>query len=194
MKTNSLILRMRDRRDNDAWVEFQDRFGAVIRDWCKKWCRSSSADVVDECVQEILTKLVRSIRQFDPAKGHFRGWLHEVSRNAVTDLLRRWKREPKGIGGSDAAEWFDEVKASTDLNERLAEEFKRHLFELASERVCASVAPEKWDVFTALTAPNAADHRTVAKRFEIPIARTYKIRTYVTERLKREIEALTNGH
>jgi RNA polymerase sigma factor (sigma-70 family) len=77
---------LRDPADPHAWKEFVERYAPRVLAWCRQW-NLQPADAQD-VTQEVLYRLVRQLRRFpyDPAKGHFRGWLKGVARHAWSDL------------------------------------------------------------------------------------------------------------
>lgn len=51
----------------------------------------------------------------------FRGWLHSVTRTRIVDHVRRWRREPVGVGGSSILRQMLEVPARADDPETSAD-------------------------------------------------------------------------
>lgn len=75
----SLLQRLTSGADADAWTEFHDRYGQLIRNMAR---RKGLQDAdCDEVVQEVLTALTRSMPgfEYDPARGKFRGYLKTVT-------------------------------------------------------------------------------------------------------------------
>ncbi|MEM0925046.1 MAG: sigma factor, partial [Planctomycetota bacterium] len=78
----SILLRLRDPSDGDAWREFQAVYRGVIRSLAYRW-GYQDADAAD-LEQEVLIRISRSIQRFehDPRKARFRTWLGQVIRSA----------------------------------------------------------------------------------------------------------------
>jgi DNA-directed RNA polymerase specialized sigma24 family protein len=57
----SLLIRLRDNSDQQAWEEFHERYAPMIRGWCRQWFPRE----LDDMVQEVLTRLVSSLKNFE---------------------------------------------------------------------------------------------------------------------------------
>ena len=86
----------------DAWRRLFDLYSPLVRSWCR---RDGLRDAdVDDVTQEVFRSVHRAIARFErePHGGAFRGWLRQITRNAVHDRARQDAREPPAAGGSDA--------------------------------------------------------------------------------------------
>jgi RNA polymerase sigma-70 factor, ECF subfamily len=97
----SLIDGMRE-DDGAAW----DRMVALYAPLVARWCRGqrlSEADAAD-VFQEVFQAVAAHIGRFHQSRrgDTFRGWLRTITRNKIHDLYRRRRREPQGVGGSEA--------------------------------------------------------------------------------------------
>lgn len=102
----TLLNRLCDWRDHDAWVDFVTRYDPVIR-LCSRRYRLD-AESTEELCQRVWIDLARRMRTFryDPGKT-FRGWLRRLCESRAIDLLRKRKAE--------AAELFDDQSAALFL-------------------------------------------------------------------------------
>jgi RNA polymerase sigma factor (sigma-70 family) len=84
----TLLNRLSDWRDHDAWVDFVARYDPVIRLACRRFCLG--AENIDELSQRVWIDLARRMRtfQYDPGKT-FRGWLRRLCQSRAIDLLRK---------------------------------------------------------------------------------------------------------
>jgi len=182
--STSLLLRLRDTADQEAWAEFVARYAPMIRRWCRRWF----AREPDDMVQEVLTKLVGVMGSFayQSRPGRFRSWLKTVARNLVAELRRR--RDDRWVGLPDADLAAIEA-AQTDLAERLIAEHERELLALASERVRRRVQPATWAAFVE-TARNGRRAAEVARELGMPVGSVYQATYSVTRLLRQEVEAL----
>src|SRR5688500_5685823 len=89
----SLLLRLRDPRDHDAWVEFVSLYEPVIYRVLRR-AGLQDADSL-EVSQDLFLAVNRNIEhwQVGTEHGSFRGWLRRVTRNLVVSWVRRQKRQ-----------------------------------------------------------------------------------------------------
>ena len=127
----TLLIRLRDSGDHQAWDEFHARYAPMIGGWCRQWFPRETEDMVQE-VLLLLAKRLRDIRvRARPATGRFRGYLKTVTQRLMADLKERehgrWVVQGDGL--------VEEVEASQDLEERLKSEFDLELLEKAKDNV-----------------------------------------------------------
>src|SRR5262245_59330891 len=96
--SRTLLLRVRDADDREAWEAFVHRYAPRIFYCCRQY-RLQESDAAD-ITQEVLIKLVRVMRdfQYDPQRGSFRGWLKTVTANAARDAIAKWRQADRGSG------------------------------------------------------------------------------------------------
>ncbi|MFN0052468.1 MAG: RNA polymerase sigma factor [Planctomycetales bacterium] len=143
----SLLLRLRDPRDHEAWVEFVSLYEPVIYRVLRR-TGLQDADAL-EMSQELFLAVNRNIGRWEPGAEHgsFRGWLRRVTRNLVVSWVRRQKRQVTS-SSLDLDELLESPPAVDGLETgELDRELRRALFHLASERVRAEVRPQTWQAF-----------------------------------------------
>jgi len=144
----SLLLRLRDSQDHEAWVEFVSLYEPVAY----RLLRRHGLQDADarEVMQDLFMAVGRSIDRWDPAKerGSFRGWLRRVVRNLVINWLKGRARRAIVTGGSDLQALLDNLPAASDPESvEFDRELRRALFRQAAERVRAEVLPPTWQAF-----------------------------------------------
>src|SRR6185436_11170217 len=89
----SLLLRLRDPKDHDAWVEFVSLYEPVIYRLLRR-IGLQDADAL-EVLQDLFLAVNRNIErwQLGAEHGSFRGWLRRVTRNLVVSWIRRQRRQ-----------------------------------------------------------------------------------------------------
>lgn len=144
----SLLLRLRDSQDHEAWVEFISQYEpAVYRLLRRHGLQDADAQ---EVMQELFLAVSRNIDHWDPAKerGSFRGWLRRVARNLVINWLKHSQRRLVAKGGSDLQEMLQNLP---DIDGPESAEFdmelRREVFQRAAERVRGEVHPTTWEAF-----------------------------------------------
>jgi RNA polymerase sigma-70 factor (ECF subfamily) len=179
----SLLIRVRDARNKEAWAEFQRRYGPMIWSWCRHWFPRETEDMV----QDVYCKLVERLKSFeyDPAKGRFRGWLKTVTNRLMSDL----KDKQAGVPVLRSDSLLAEVEAGQDLHDRLAGEYDLELLEAAKLRVSGRVEARTWSAYKEL-AEHGRDPVEVAEALGFRVGAVYQAKHRVLAELKREIQSL----
>lgn len=81
--SRTLLLKVRDLGDQEAWSRFDKCYRPIIREWA---IRTGLSAADDDVVQVVMLKLTAALPDFeyDPQHG-FRRWLRKVVRNAIID-------------------------------------------------------------------------------------------------------------
>jgi RNA polymerase sigma-70 factor (ECF subfamily) len=105
----TLLTRIRDGSDADAWREFVHLYGPVVYGFARKR-GLQDADAAD-LMQEVLRSVARNAEpmEYDPKRGTFRGWLYTVARDMVFNFLSSQRNKPRGTGDPAVRERLDEV-------------------------------------------------------------------------------------
>src|ERR1700730_7900289 len=130
----SLLLRLRDSQDHEAWVQFVSLYEPLVYRLLRRH-GLQEADALD-VMQELFLAVSRSIDRWDPAKekGSFRGWLRRVARNLVINWLKQ--RDRRVVGGSQLQGTLDMLPAADGPESaEFDRELRRALFHRAAEQV-----------------------------------------------------------
>jgi len=188
----TLLGRLRDGMDQQAWDAFVQRYAPMIYNWCCRFGlqQSDAADIT----QEVLLKLVRAMRAFeyDPSRGSFRSWLKAVTGNTVRDLLQSWKRQARGSGDTQDVRRLASIQDPRALNALTAEiegQYERELLNAAEQQVRARVQPHTWQAYQ-MTAVDQQPPVDVSAQLGITVAEVYVAKSRVIKMLRREIGKL----
>lgn len=144
----SLLLRLRDPQDHEAWLEFVSLYDqAIYRLLRRHGLQDADAR---EVMQELLLAVSRSVDRWDPSKerGTFRGWLRRVARNLVINWLKQRHRRATATGDSSLQAMLEMLPAPSDPETiEFDNELRRALFQRAAERVREEVRPATWQAF-----------------------------------------------
>jgi RNA polymerase sigma-70 factor (ECF subfamily) len=145
---SSLLFRLRDSQDHQAWVQFVSLYEPVAYRLLRRH-GLQDADARD-IMQEMFLAVSRSIQRWDPARerGSFRGWLSRVARNLVINWLKKPDRRVTAVGGSEMLGMLAILPA--DAAAESAEfdiELRRAVFRQAAEKVRGECQPETWEAF-----------------------------------------------
>jgi RNA polymerase sigma factor (sigma-70 family) len=161
----TLLNRVGDWRDNEAWVEFVTRYDPVIRFFSRRY--PLDADSTEELCQRIWIELARRMRtyRYDPGKT-FRGWLRRLCHSRAIDLLR--KKRANAVESLDdrlAGALLADPSAGIAVEESAALERPALLrqAEEVQDRVRARVDERTWQVFWDI----AIERRSVREVSEV---------------------------
>jgi RNA polymerase sigma-70 factor (ECF subfamily) len=200
----TLLNRIRDGRDAQAWQDFFDRYWRLIYALAKH--RGCSDHTAEEIVQDVMVSVFerRDVFRYDAERGRFRDWLGALVRNKLADLRRRPSERIRGAGGDTAgghcgieaeapapqAAWeaaFEDALLATlldlvrkDMNPRTYQAFE--LF------VLHGMPGGKVAKLTGLT-PNAVyqARKNVVKRL-VELGASYRDEGQLDQRIKRALE------
>src|SRR5439155_20638678 len=81
----SLLVRLRDPRDEQAWAQFVDLYAPLIYGYARKQ-GLQDADAAD-LSQEVFRAIAGAVGrlEYDPARGSFRNWLFTVVRHKLAN-------------------------------------------------------------------------------------------------------------
>ena len=189
----SLLLRLRDSRDHEAWLEFVSLYEPVAYRLLRR--RGLQDADAREVMQELFIAVSRSIDRWDPAKerGSFRGWLSRVTRNLLINWLKRRERRVTATGGSDLQVMLEMLPAEGDPETaEFDQELRRALFQRATEQVRREVQPATWQAFWETAVVGASPAQAAAKLgMQAGAVRVAKCRVLV--RLREAINELEKG-
>ena len=144
----SLLLKLCDSQDHEAWVEFVTLYEPVIY----RLMRQHGLQDVDarDVMQELFLVVSRNVERWEPEKqrGSFRAWLRRVVRNLVINWLRNPQRRITALGGSEVNAMLDLLPAA-EQQETLEfdRELRRALFHRAGQQVQNEVQAATWQAF-----------------------------------------------
>jgi RNA polymerase sigma factor (sigma-70 family) len=189
---STLLTLLRNPADPRAWEAFVDRYTPIVAGWCRGW-KLQRADV-QEVTQEVLLKLARHIRKFsyDPAKGHFRGWLLTLTRNVWRDFMDSRRRAGQGSGDPHIQRLLEEQEDRNGLADALDQGFLVELYEEARARVQLRVSRESWQAFQLL-ALEGWSGAEVAAKLHMKVVTVYTAKNRVQKMLQDEVHKLEQG-
>jgi RNA polymerase sigma-70 factor (ECF subfamily) len=159
----SLLIRLRDARDAEAWRQFAALYGPLIYRFGRRHHLqdADAADLTQDVLQSVSAAIGRL--EYDPGRGSFRGWLFTIVHRRLADLLARQGRQVQASGGSDARNLLEGLPAEEE--DHWNREYERRLFACAAGKARPEFALSTWRAFwqTAVRpGPSSADQEVPA--------------------------------
>jgi RNA polymerase sigma-70 factor (ECF subfamily) len=177
----TLLLRLRDSADAEAWRRFVDLYTPLLYHWAGR-SGIQAADAA-ELIQEVFVVLLRSLPAFryDPGRS-FRAWLHTLVRTKWIDMQRKRSHPAVDAGLSGVA-------AGDDLVELEETEFRNFLIQRALQLAEEEFGASTVQAFRAAALEDrpAAE---VASRLGITENAVYLARRRVMQRLKESLDGM----
>jgi len=184
----TLLLTIRDAKDDRAWGEFVDLYSPVIFGFCLKR-GLQEADAAD-VVQEVMKSVSQHIEKFDydPEKGTFRSWLYTVTRNELGRHFKKRARQPQGTGRTTIMRMVED-QADPDAEADWDAEYRRQLFHWAANRVKDEFTEKTWSAFWR-TAVDQEKPGNVAESLGMSVGAVYIAKSRTLARIGETIESI----
>ncbi len=193
---SSLLVRLKDWRDQASWQQFFDTYWKLIYGVARK-AGLTEAEAQD-VVQETMFAAAKHLPGFkyDPAIGSFKAWLLNMTRWRIIDQLRQ--RGPVSQRGRS-----DEGQSPTttdtvlsipdprlpDLEALWERDWQENLLEAATNNVKHRLDPEKYQLFDYYV-NKEWEAEKVAASFGVSVEKVYLAKHRITELLKQEVKRL----
>jgi RNA polymerase sigma factor (sigma-70 family) len=187
----TLLVRLRDGRDADAWREFFDLYGPVVYRFARNR-GLQDADAAD-LMQDVLRSVARnaSKMEYDPKRGTFRGWLYTVTRNKIYNFLNSQRIRPRASGDDDARERLESLPSRDDdgPDADWEREYQKRLTDRAMEIVKSEFQPATWQAFWG-TAVDGNPAGEVGAALKMSAGAVYVAKSRVLARLRDEVKKM----
>ena len=187
----TLLARLRDGQDADAWREFVQIYGPVVYRFARNR-GLQDADAAD-LMQDVLRSVARTAPrlEYDPARGTFRGWLYTVTRNKIYNFLDGQRHRPRASGDADARERLDSAPArdGDGPDAEWEREYQRGLTNRAMDRVKGEFQPATWKAFWE-TAVEGRPAGEVGAGLKMTPGAVYVAKSRVLARLRDEVRKM----
>src|SRR5262245_33840339 len=182
----SLLVRLRDPHDGEAWRQFVQVYASVVYGFARKrgLQDADAADLMQDVFRSVASAAGRL--QYDRNRGTFRGWLYTVTRNKLYNFLTGRRRRERGSGDSGAREMLEAHPAPTDGVADWDQEYGRRVFAWAADRVRGEFSDQTWQAFWQTAVDNVAA-KDVGVRLGMSPGAVYVAKSRVLARLREEI-------
>src|SRR5262245_45242449 len=103
----SLLLRLRNAGDDEAWSQFVTVYTPLIFGFCRG--RGLSEADAGDVTQDVLKAVASAIPRFeyDPERSSFRNWLFTVVRSKLNNFFALQARQPRPAGETTLAQFTE---------------------------------------------------------------------------------------
>lgn len=183
----SLLIRIRDPEDQEAWHDFVQIYRPVIyRMGRRQGLQDADAE---DLSQQVLMKIGQAIERWEPdrRRGLFRTWLYKVAHNAILNALTRGPKDRPFQ--HDDPRWLFEQKPSREGpdSDVLKLEFRREVFHWAARQIRQEFKQGTWDAFW-LTAVDSLTIEQAGEKLKKSPGAIYAARSRVMKRLNEKIQ------
>lgn len=181
----SLLDRLRDRADGNAWQRLVDLYTPLIRRWLRRG-QLQPADA-DDLTQEVLAVVVRELPRFqhNQRPGAFRKWLREITRRRLNEFWRAQQQTPPR-----AAEVLSQLAdPASGLSQLWDREHDRHVIERLLQLIQHDFAASTWRAFHRLVLEGGRPE-AVAEELGVTVNSLYVAKSKVLQRLRDEASGL----
>jgi RNA polymerase sigma factor (sigma-70 family) len=184
----SLLLRLRDPRDEAAWREFVDLYGPLVYGFARKQ-GLQDADAAD-LGQEVLRAVAGAVSRldYDPRRGSFRSWLFTIVRNKLSHWRRAQRNRLRDCDEGAAAVLLEQCPAPARQEAEWEAEWEQRLFSWACAEVRRDVTETTWQAFWR-TAIEDQPGKQVAADLGLSVAAVYLAHSRVLARLKELVRS-----
>ncbi len=180
----TLLARLEDQSDRDAWEQFSALYAPVIY----RLARGRGLQDADaqDLTQKVLIAVASAIPRWQSTNDgtRFRHWLRRVTKNATINALTRRPRD-LAVGGSsriDLLREYPEPDSATD--QQIDWESRRQAYRVAAIEVRREVQAETWEAF-ARTVIDGESVQSVAKSTGKSVGAIYVAKCRVLNRLRQ---------
>jgi len=185
----SLLVRLRDPRDEVAWREFVALYGPLVYGYARKQ-GLQDADAAD-LGQEVLRVVAGAVGrlEYDPRRGAFRNWLFTILRRKLLNWRAASAKRIRGSGDPAMEQFLEQCPAPAVQEAEWEVEWQQRLVSWACEQVRRDVTDATWQAFwrTAIASQPA---KRVAADLGLTVVAVYSARSRILARLRELVQSV----
>ena len=190
--SETLLQRLRDVGDHDAWERFYRMYSPLIVGFCLG--RGCKQQMAWEVLQETLVCLMRVLPEFvyQPYSGKFRSFLLRIVHARMADAFRRERRQRRLFGDGSSSDVVDRAadRSTSHPGDEWDRAWRQMVLNQAIERVRIRAGGRtfrSFELFVLQGRPAAV----VAEELGIKPNAVYQHKARVVDMLRHEVEFLT---
>jgi RNA polymerase sigma-70 factor (ECF subfamily) len=184
--TPGLLHRLREAPANsDAWRQFDDIYRPLLSGWLRRY--SLQTHDIDDLVQDVLEAVCRELPNFhyDPARGHFRGWLRQIMGNRLREFWRAQKREWAFV-----VPLLEQLQdPGSELTQRWDREHDQHVLQALLTQIEPEFVAKTWQAFRRVHAGERP--KDAAAGLGLTMNAVFLARSRIRKRLRKVAEEMT---
>jgi RNA polymerase sigma-70 factor (ECF subfamily) len=169
---------------NPAWAEFVERYGDLIRSFCRSHGLQTSD--TEDVVQDVLLGLNKAMPGFayDPSKGRFRGYLKTATLHAI---YRTFRQDKAPASLEERESMVVDANADAAIDERWERAWRQYHLRRAFATMSTEVSSRDLQAFERY-ALQGEDAGVLAKELGLSLDALYQIKSRCTKRLAVLVE------
>jgi RNA polymerase sigma factor (sigma-70 family) len=184
----SLLVRLRDPQDEEAWAQFVDLYAPLVYGYARKQ-GLQDADAAD-LSQEVFSAVAGAVGRldYDPRRGAFRNWLFTVVRRKLANWRAAQGNRVLGSGDAATHQLLEQCLAPDEAAAGWETEWEQRLFAWACEQVRKDVSASTWQSFWR-TAVDGQTGKQAAAELGLSVAAVYLAGRRIRTRLKELLQS-----
>jgi len=181
----SLLIRIRDVGDADAWRTFAAIYAPLVYQYARRR-GLQDADAAD-LTQDVLGEVARGIRLFEyrPERGRFRDWLLTITRRQFLRFCERRVRNQGMVLDEHELAKIEDGRTDVEWNDA----FNARVLREALRRIQSSFEPMTWRAFECVWLENRSAAET-AVALSLRIDLVYIAKSRVLKKLSAEVREI----
>jgi len=181
----SLLLRLRNDRDERAWSEFLTIYEPLLLRVMRR--RGMQECDARDSTQQVLLRIYGAINRYQPdgAEASFRRWLFRVARNVAISFLSRQARQSMSL--HDDMDWSELEGDGSLESDPFDQEYRQQVLAWALQHVQREFHLNTWLAFVE-TSVHGRDIADVARELNMSTGSVYVARSRVITRLRTKVE------
>ena len=184
--SESLLVRLQDSDNDDAWQRFSQLYTPLIFYWARK----NGLDTHDasDLVQEVMAIVFRKLPEFryDP-QGSFRSWLRTVTLNKHRQRMRRKSVEFDDVGQSHLVNM--PAHPSSAASQSWDQDYSTKLVANAIDLMRKEFAPETWQALKLFVTSDRTAQQ-IATETGVSTSTIYSAKSRLMKRMRQELGGL----
>lgn len=189
----SLMHRLREPQDQQAWAEFVAIYQPLVLRVLKQR-GLQEADALD-VTQQVILAVTQAVQNWQPdgREASFRRWLFSIARRLALRFLERGHPR-RGVGGSEMLELLENLPEPLPRTEaEFDDEYRNEVFRWAAEQARGEFRESTWQAFWRTCVQQEAIPQA-ARELGLTVGNVYVARSRVIARLKQFVEEFEAEH